>query len=217
MPAKRTANKGEDKDEVPESEPASVDPVEKPKDKSRKASDSQEESSDSKEDVSSSSVRTVPNLRRKRFCRRRFRHRFKQAQAGVERSGRKKRTRASSREIPPRKATQINSISKRSKAIRGNPDKATARSRIGRKRKKQKNRPRQKFKKPRRLPYEETEVKPLEIGNLLEKEELKTLEGISSLAEAFVASDSDPLLLDELLPLSLQELKDHAFRVGFGD
>ncbi len=72
----------------------------------------------------------------------------------------------------------------------------------------QKNRSRQKFKKPRRLPYEETEVKPLEIGNLMENEELKTKEGISSLAEAFAASKSSPILLDELLPLSLQELKD---------
>jgi len=71
----------------------------------------------------------------------------------------------------------------------------------------QKNRSRQKFKKPKRLPYEETEVKPLEIGNLMEKEELKTLEGISAFAEVFVSSESPPIVLDELLPLSLQELK----------
>ena len=71
----------------------------------------------------------------------------------------------------------------------------------------QKNRTRQKFKKPKRLPYEETEVKSLEIGNLLEKEELKSLEGVSALAEVFVSSESPPIVLDELLPLSLQELK----------
>ena len=71
----------------------------------------------------------------------------------------------------------------------------------------QKNRARQKFKKPKRLPYEETEVKPLEIGNLMEKEELKSMEGISALAEVFASSESAPIVLDELLPLSLQELK----------
>jgi transcription termination factor Rho len=84
------------------------------------------------------------------------------------------------------------------------------------KKKNPKNRPRQKFKKPRRLPYEDTEVKPLEIGNLMENEELKTREGISSLAEAFVASESSPLLLDELLSLSLQELKDRVSELDFG-
>ena len=71
-----------------------------------------------------------------------------------------------------------------------------------------KNRTRQKFKKPKRLPYEETEVKSLEIGNLLEKEELKSLEGVSALAEVFVSSESPPIVLDELLPLSLQEERE---------
>ena len=50
----------------------------------------------------------------------------------------------------------------------------------------QKNRTRQKFKKPKRLPYEETEVKSLEIGNLLEKEELKSLEGFRPLKSLFL-------------------------------
>ena len=45
-------------------------------------------------------------------------------------------------------------------------------------REKKKMRRKQKFKKPRRLPYEETETKPLEIGQLLESEDLKTEEGI---------------------------------------
>lgn len=71
----------------------------------------------------------------------------------------------------------------------------------------QKNRSRQKFKKPKRLPYEETEVKPLEIGNLMENEELKTEAGISALAEVFVSAESPPIVLDELLPLNLQDLK----------
>ena len=71
-----------------------------------------------------------------------------------------------------------------------------------------KNRGRQKFKKPRKLPYEETESHPLEIGDLLENEELKTEEGLSTLAEEFAGSGQDPLGLDELLTLSLQELKD---------
>jgi hypothetical protein len=39
--------------------------------------------------------------------------------------------------------------------------------------KRQKNKPRPKFKKPRKLPYEDTESKPLELGNLLEFETLK--------------------------------------------
>ena len=71
-----------------------------------------------------------------------------------------------------------------------------------------KNRGRQKFKKPRKLPYEETEIRPLEIGDLLEKEELKTEEGLCTLAEEFVGSGQDPLGLDELLMLSLQQLKE---------
>ena len=40
-----------------------------------------------------------------------------------------------------------------------------------------KNKPRPKFKKPKKLPYEDTESKALEIGNLLEYEDLKTEEG----------------------------------------
>ena len=74
--------------------------------------------------------------------------------------------------------------------------------------KKQRNKQRQKFKKPKRLPYEETEAKPLELGELLENESLKTEEGISALAEDFNSSDQKPIELDELLLLSLQELKE---------
>jgi transcription termination factor Rho len=81
---------------------------------------------------------------------------------------------------------------------------------------KQKNRPRQKFKKPKRLPYEETESKSLEIGNLLESEMISTKEGISALAEVFVSSESSPVVLDELLPLSLQDLKTRVSELDLG-
>ena len=74
--------------------------------------------------------------------------------------------------------------------------------------KKQRNKQRQKFKKPKRLPYEETEAKPLELGELLENESIQTEEGISALAEDFNSSDQKTIELDELLALSLQELKD---------
>ena len=74
--------------------------------------------------------------------------------------------------------------------------------------KKQRNKQRPKFKKPKRLPYEETEAKPLELGELLDNEALLNEEGLSALAEEFVSSDQKPVLLDELLVLSLQELKE---------
>jgi hypothetical protein len=74
--------------------------------------------------------------------------------------------------------------------------------------KKQRNKQRQKFKKPKRLPYEETETKPLELGDLQENESLQSLDGITALAEDFNSSDQKPIELDELLALSLQELKE---------
>jgi transcription termination factor Rho len=74
--------------------------------------------------------------------------------------------------------------------------------------KRQKNKPRPKFKKPRKLPYEDTESKPLELGNLLELETLKTEEGISSLAEIYAASDLSPIKFNELYILALPELKE---------
>ena len=69
------------------------------------------------------------------------------------------------------------------------------------------NRQRQKFKKPKKLPFEETEVRPLEIGDLLENESIKSEPGLLALAEEFAASMDNPISLDELLPLSLLELK----------
>jgi transcription termination factor Rho len=74
--------------------------------------------------------------------------------------------------------------------------------------KKQRNKQRQKFKKPKRLPYEETETKPLELGELMENETLQSLDGITTLAEDFNSSDQKTIELDELLALSLQELKE---------
>ena len=70
------------------------------------------------------------------------------------------------------------------------------------------NRQRQKFKKPKKLPFEETEVRPLEIGDLLENENFKSETGLLALAEEFAAITDKPISLDELLPLSLLELKE---------
>ena len=70
------------------------------------------------------------------------------------------------------------------------------------------NRQRQKFKKPKKLPFEETEVRPLEIGDLLENESVKSEAGLLALAEEFAASTDTPISLDELLPLSLLDLKE---------
>jgi len=84
----------------------------------------------------------------------------------------------------------------------------TPKKQIWQDKKKQRNKQRQKFKKPRRLPYEETEAKPLELGELLENESLMSEEGISAIAEDFNSSDQKPIELDEFLTLSLQELKD---------
>ena len=73
---------------------------------------------------------------------------------------------------------------------------------------KQRNKSRQKFKKPKRLPYEETEAKPLELGELLDNESIQSLDGITTLAEDFNSSNQNPIELDVLLSLSLQELKE---------
>ena len=71
-----------------------------------------------------------------------------------------------------------------------------------------KNKPRPKFKKPKKLPYEDTESKPLELGSLLEFEDLKSEDGLSALAEVFVASDHQPISFNELYELALPELKE---------
>lgn len=68
--------------------------------------------------------------------------------------------------------------------------------------------PRPKFKKPRKLPYEDTESKPLLIGNLLESEALKTEGGLTALAEEFAGTDNDPINFNELYGLALPELKE---------
>ena len=70
------------------------------------------------------------------------------------------------------------------------------------------NKPRPKFKKPRKLPFEDTESKSLELGNLLEFEGLKTEEGISTLAELFAGSDEAAINFNELYLLPLQDLKE---------
>ncbi len=74
--------------------------------------------------------------------------------------------------------------------------------------KRPKNRPRPKFKKPRKLPFEETEVRPLEIGLLFENENIKTDEGLALLAEEFAGSGDAPIMLDDLLVQNLLDLKE---------
>jgi transcription termination factor Rho len=71
---------------------------------------------------------------------------------------------------------------------------------------KKKLRRKQKFKKPRRLPYEETETKALEVGQLLDSELLKTEQGIDDLVQPFVDGGKDILNLDEFLSLNLLDL-----------
>ena len=53
--------------------------------------------------------------------------------------------------------------------------------------------------KTKSLPYEETEAKPLEFGELLKMNLSNSKEGISALAEDFNSSDQKPIELDELL------------------
>jgi len=79
---------------------------------------------------------------------------------------------------------------------------------------KKKQRKRQKFKKPQRLPYEETETKPLEIGDLLESEALKSEESIFMLLEPMIDSGNDLLELDAFLALNLLELNEKVSGLG---
>ena len=81
--------------------------------------------------------------------------------------------------------------------------------------KRPKNRPRPKFKKPKKLPFEETEVRPLEIGSLFENENIKTEEGLVLLAEEFAGSSESPVMLDELFSLNLLDLKDKVSSLPF--
>jgi len=74
-------------------------------------------------------------------------------------------------------------------------------------RKRQKNKQRSKFKRPRKLPYEETETRPLEIGLLLEAESLQSEESINELVSSF-ASGTDAINLDEFVVLSQLDLKE---------
>ena len=82
---------------------------------------------------------------------------------------------------------------------------------------KKKMRRKQKFKKPRRLPYEETEAKPLEIGQLLEAEDLKTEEGINELLNPMIDSGNEGLDLDEFLALNLLDLTEKVTKLNLAD
>lgn len=78
---------------------------------------------------------------------------------------------------------------------------------------KKKLRRKQKFKKPRRLPYEETESKPLEIGQLLEADAVKTIEGVDLLLQPLIESGNKPINLDEFLTLNLLELTENVSKL----
>ena len=81
-------------------------------------------------------------------------------------------------------------------------------------RKRQKNKQRSKFKRPRKLPYEETETRPLEVGLLLEAESLQSEESINELASAFT-SGADTIDLDEFVVLSQLDLKEKIAALDF--
>jgi transcription termination factor Rho len=214
MPTKRTTKKSESKEEAPEKEAPSDDPVAPPPvEQDPKSADSAKDSSESKEDgqLFFSTDGSEPEKAKENT--------FADDDSPAADSDQSKPSSNNSNEggnpgkgkqsgQPPKSGHQNQQRKQGNQGQHGQGNRSGKKQNWQDKKKNQKNRPRQKFKKPRRLPYEETEVKPLEIGNLMENEELKTKEGISSLAEAFVASESSPLLLDELLPLSLQELKD---------
>ncbi len=82
---------------------------------------------------------------------------------------------------------------------------------------KKKQRKRQKFKKPQRLPYEETETKPLEIGDLLDSEALKSEESIFALLQPLIDSGNDILELDTFLSLNLLELNEKVASLGISE
>jgi len=71
---------------------------------------------------------------------------------------------------------------------------------------KKKQRKRQKFKRPQRLPYEETETKPLEVGDLLESENLKSEETMAALLQPLLDSNLPERELDGFISLNLLEL-----------
>ena len=82
---------------------------------------------------------------------------------------------------------------------------------------KKKLRRKQKFKKPRRLPYEETEAKPLDVGQLLECEDFKTDEGIESLLQPLFESGKDRINLDDYLSLNLLDLTDQVRKLDLDE
>lgn len=223
MPTKRTTKKGKDKVEAPEKEAPADDPVETPAAKDPKSADSVKDSSAPKEDgqLFFSTDGSEPEKPKENTFAdddspsadsEKPESSSKNSNEGAN-SGKDKQS------GQPQKGGHQNQQKKQgNQGQHGQGNRSGKKQNWQDKKKNQnpKNRSRQKFKKPRRLPYEETEVKPLEIGNLMENEELKTKEGISSLAEIFAASKSSPILLDELLSLSLQELKDHVSGLDLG-
>ena len=82
---------------------------------------------------------------------------------------------------------------------------------------KKKLRKRPKFKKPQRLPYEETEAKPLQIGQLLESETFKTDEEIAKILQPLLDSGKECLNLDKYLSLNLIELTEKISKLSIGE
>jgi transcription termination factor Rho len=227
MPAKRPTKKSEDKEEAPEKEAPekeapSDDPVDPPPvEQDPKSADSAKDSSESKEDgqLFFSTDGSGPEKAKENT--------FADDDSPAAESGQSKSSSNNNNEggnagqgkqsqDSPKAGHRNPQRKQGNQGQSGQGNRPSKKQNWQEKKKSQKNRPRQKFRKPQRLPYEETEVKPLEIGNLFENEELKTEESIASLAEAFVASESSPILLDEFLPLSLQEMKERVSELDLG-
>jgi transcription termination factor Rho len=82
---------------------------------------------------------------------------------------------------------------------------------------KKKLRKKPKFKKPQRLPYEETEAKPLQVGQLLDSETLKTDEEIAKILQPLLESGKDCLNLDEHISLNLKELTEKISKLSIDE
>ena len=200
MPAKRTTKKSESKEDAPEAETKDA-PVEDQQPKETDASGSSGEVQLFFSTDGSEPEREKPNPHAGEEASPDASDSKQSSDAPKDDSDQSKKDSSSSKQAPRNQQKKQGNHGQQGQGNR------SSKKQNWQEKKKQKNRQRQKFKKPRRLPYEETEVKPLEIGTLLEAEELASLEAVSSLAEAFADAKADPLSMDDLLPLSLQDLK----------
>jgi transcription termination factor Rho len=217
MPSKRTPKKKEEPDESPEKESAPTESADPPeKEKAETVTESQAPAPESKGDAQLffSTDGAEPEGEKE--------NPYLKEEPSSDKSEEKKNSGANPRQHskPPQESQKGNHPQgeQKNQQRQGNQGQGQRqpKKQNWQEKKKQKNRPRQKFKKPRRLPFEETEARPLEIGNLLGKEEIGTEAGISALAEVFASTESEPILLDELLPLSLQGLKERVAELDLG-